>query len=273
MRPTTAIADAWSPSALAGLDLLNERPGTPVTVLPAGTENLIARHFGLPRDPETPADTIAAGWSTWSTSVRLRTDSCSWPASASTPTSSRHHQGASAPAGPATHRMAYVEPILCISATVPGHLVRSRPRHARSCGTSVFVFNLPGMPRLPFAPVAREDDGWLDLIVFDPGPFQALYYLWKVFAVFPPRSQRVPSPGQKVVVAEQPSSSSSTATRELYLPPGAALPPAHRQDGPGSGAYREGTSRIAGNPPSDRRDPAGRTQGRHSIGPRRRGPA
>ena len=27
-----------------------------------------------------------------------------------------------------------------------------------------------------------DDDGWLDLLIFrDPGPFKALYYLWKVF--------------------------------------------------------------------------------------------
>ena len=50
-------------------------------------------------------------------------------------------------------------------------------------GTTVFVFNAPRYALgLPFAPAARDDDGWLDLIVFrKPGPFQALYYLWKVF--------------------------------------------------------------------------------------------
>ena len=42
-------------------DLLNEQPGVPLTVLPAGTENLVARHFGLGRDPEELARTIAAG--------------------------------------------------------------------------------------------------------------------------------------------------------------------------------------------------------------------
>ena len=35
---------------------------------------------------------------------------------------------------------------------------------------------------LAVRPPAHDDDGWLDLIVFrKPGPFQALYYLWKVF--------------------------------------------------------------------------------------------
>jgi diacylglycerol kinase family enzyme len=50
-------------------------------------------------------------------------------------------------------------------------------------GTTVFVFNLPRYALgLPFAPQALQDDGLLDLVVFrDPGPFQALYYLWRVF--------------------------------------------------------------------------------------------
>jgi diacylglycerol kinase family enzyme len=30
-------------------------------------------------------------------------------------------------------------------------------------------------------PAARDDDGWLDVLVFrDPGAFKAVYYLWKV---------------------------------------------------------------------------------------------
>ena len=49
-------------------------------------------------------------------------------------------------------------------------------------GTTVFLFNAPRYALgLPFVPSARDDDGWLDLLIFrDPGPFQALYYLWKV---------------------------------------------------------------------------------------------
>lgn len=50
-------------------------------------------------------------------------------------------------------------------------------------GTTVFVFNAPRYALgLRFVPCARDDDGWLDVLVFrKPGPFQALYYLWKVF--------------------------------------------------------------------------------------------
>ena len=49
-------------------------------------------------------------------------------------------------------------------------------------GTTVFVFNLPSYALgLPFAPAARGDDGFLDLVVFrKPGPIQALHYLWLV---------------------------------------------------------------------------------------------
>ena len=57
----------------------------------------------------------------------------------------------------------------------------------------------------PSSPSARDDDGWLDVIVFrKPGPFQALYYLWKVF-----RGTHLDDPGvfhrraKKVVVTSQ----------------------------------------------------------------------
>jgi diacylglycerol kinase family enzyme len=50
-------------------------------------------------------------------------------------------------------------------------------------GTTVFVFNAPRYALgLPFVPCARDDDGWLDVLVFHkPGALQALHYLWKVF--------------------------------------------------------------------------------------------
>ena len=49
--------------------LVNECPGVPITVLPTGTENLFARHFGLGRDPKALAATIAEGGSPASTSA------------------------------------------------------------------------------------------------------------------------------------------------------------------------------------------------------------
>src|SRR5262249_12009131 len=82
---------------------------------------------------------------------------------------------------------AYVEPILraSFSYRFPTISVRIADPGAEETlrGTTVFLFNLPRYALgLPFVPVAREDDGWLDLVVFrHPGPFRALYYLWQVF--------------------------------------------------------------------------------------------
>ncbi len=98
-------------------DLLNEQPSVPLTVFPAGTENLVAQHFGLGRDPE-----------------ELARDDCERTArSASTSVSSagrrfllmvgfgfdgdivsRHHQGRVSRSGSIrpTHRIAYVWPVL-----------------------------------------------------------------------------------------------------------------------------------------------------------------
>jgi len=171
--------------------LVNERPGVPLTVLPAGTENLVAQHFGLRRDPEALADTIAAGHP-----VRVDVGQAGdrrfllmagfgFDGDIVT----RHHQARVSSSGLilTTHRMAYVEPILrsSLSYRFPAISVRIDDDGAEEVlsGTTVFVFNLPRYALgLPFAPEARDDDGWLDLVVFrEPGPFQALYYLWKVF--------------------------------------------------------------------------------------------
>jgi diacylglycerol kinase (ATP) len=171
--------------------LINERPGVPLTVLPAGTENLVARHFGLRRDPQALANTIAAGHP-----VRVDLGQAGdrrfllmagfgFDADIVT----RHHQARVSGSGliRPTHRMAYVEPILRASLfyRFPVISVRIADVGAEEVlsGTSVFVFNLPRYALgLPFAPEARDDDGWLDLVGFrEPGPFQALYYLWKVF--------------------------------------------------------------------------------------------
>jgi diacylglycerol kinase family enzyme len=100
---------------------------------------------------------------------------------------SRHH-GARTATGAVrpTHRGAYVEPILRSSFTYgfPSIAVRIEDPGAEETliGTTVFAFNLPRYAlNLPFAPAARQDDGLLDLIVFrEPGPFHALYYLWRV---------------------------------------------------------------------------------------------
>jgi diacylglycerol kinase family enzyme len=171
--------------------LLNERPGPPMTVMPAGTENLVARHFGLRRDPHGLARAIAIG-RTVPVDVAQAADRrfllmAGFGFDADVVT--RHHRGRISHTGNVrpTSRMAYVLPVLraSFSYRFPTISVRILDQGAEEIlrGTTVFVFNLPRYALgLPFVPVARDDDGWLDLIVFrHPGPFRALFYLWKVF--------------------------------------------------------------------------------------------
>lgn len=189
--------------------LLNEQPGVPLTVFPAGTENLIAQHFGLRKDPDELARTIAdarpvrvdvglVAGRRFLLMVGFGFDG---------DIVSRHHQGRVSRSGSIrpTHRIAYVWPILVSSFTYrfPAITVRIVDPGAEETltGTTIFVFNAPCYALgLPFAPAARDDDGCLDLIVFrKPGPLQALYYLWKVFwgthladkGVFHRRAKRV----------------------------------------------------------------------------------
>ena len=94
--------------------LINERPVVPVTVLPAGTENLVAQHFGLRGDPEVLANTIATG-----SSVRVDVGQAGERRfllmagfGFDADTVSRHHQTRVSSSGRIrpTHRIAYVEP-------------------------------------------------------------------------------------------------------------------------------------------------------------------
>jgi diacylglycerol kinase family enzyme len=171
--------------------LVNDGPRVPITVLPAGTENLFARHFGLGGDPYEAAATAAAGRA-------LRTDLGLSPGRRFTLMAgfgfdadvvTRHHEarirgGATRP----THRGMYVDPLLRSSFgyRFPSITVSfDDPDSGQTeslVGTTVFVFNLPRYALgLPFAPTALGDDGLLDLVVFrEPGPFQALHYLWLV---------------------------------------------------------------------------------------------
>jgi diacylglycerol kinase family enzyme len=171
--------------------LINEQPCVPITVLPTGTENLAAQQFGLRRNTTALARTIAAGH-------LVRTDlgtaagrrfllmiGFGFDGDVVT----RHHLLRTSRSGLArpTHRAAYVEPILRSSLFYRFPPIRLRiadPGAEEDLhGTTAFVFNMPRYALgLPFAPQARQDDGLLDLVVFrDPGPFQALYYLWRVF--------------------------------------------------------------------------------------------
>jgi diacylglycerol kinase family enzyme len=192
--------------------LVNERPTVPITVLPTGTENLFARHFGLSRHPAGLAATVAAGRRT---PVDLglsgsRRFTLMAGIGFDADVVSRHHFARLGRGGAVrpTNRVSYVEPVLrssleyrfpllTVQVTDPGH-------EEVLTGTSAFLFNLPRYALgLPFAPSALADDGLLDLVVFrKAGPFQALYYLWLVL-----RGLHLATPGvyhrrvRKVVVS------------------------------------------------------------------------
>jgi diacylglycerol kinase family enzyme len=171
--------------------LINEHPKIPITVLPAGTENLVAQHFGLRRDTTALVRNIAAG--------RVQRADVGVAAGRrfllmtgfgfDGDIVTRHHRARISRSGGVkpTHRGAYVEPILRSSLFYRfphiSAVIEDSGREEILHGTTVLVFNLPRYALgLPFAPQATQDDGLLDLIVFrDPGPFQALYYLWRVF--------------------------------------------------------------------------------------------
>lgn len=172
--------------------LINARPGVPITVLPAGTENLFARHFAIHRNPETLARAIGKGQIKCIDLGRAgdRLFSLMAGIGFDADVVTRHH-AARVRGGlmRTTHRAAYVEPVLrsSFSYRFPDLTISAEGIEGGSAetivGTTAFVFNLPRYALgLPFAPTARGDDGLLDLVVFrDPGPLRALRYLWLVF--------------------------------------------------------------------------------------------
>lgn len=170
--------------------LINEQPRVPITVLPAGTENLFARQFGLRRGPEEVARTIAAGRTVRIDLGRHGTRRFALMAGVGFDADvvTRHHRARVGAAGVPrpTHRGAYLEPVLRSSFgyRFPALTVRvADPGPEETLvGTTAFVFNLPRYALgLPIAPAARPDDGLLDLVLFDaPGPWRALHYLWTV---------------------------------------------------------------------------------------------
>ncbi len=171
--------------------LINEGPVVPVAVLPAGTENLFARHFGFGRNPERAAARIASGRAAGLDLGLIGDRRFALMAGFGFDADvvSRHHAARLGRAGLVrpTRRSAYVEPVLRSSFgyRFPALSLVADAGDGRSeelRGTTAFVFNLPRYALgLPFAPLALGDDGWLDLVVFrEPGPFRALHYLWLV---------------------------------------------------------------------------------------------
>jgi len=238
--------------------LINEGLSVPLTVFPAGTENLVAQHLGLGRDPKVLAGLIAG-----SRPVRvdlaqaaqrrfLLMAGLGFDGDVVT----RHHQARVSRLGliRPTSRLAYVEPILrsSLSYRFPSITVRIADPGAEEVliGTTVFIFNMPRYALgLPFAPTAQEDDGWLDLVIFrNPGPFQALYYVWKVV-----RGTHLHQPGvfhrrvkKLVVTADEPIPVQIDGDPAGYVLPSSGAPPPRKSPINPGGASDPGDSDSAG---------------------------
>jgi diacylglycerol kinase family enzyme len=174
--------------------LINERPVVPISVLPVGTENLFAWHFGMRRiDPDRLAGVIAQATprriDLGCVDGALRFSLMAGVGFDAEVVTAHHHWRFRSGTPRPTHRAAYVWPVVrsSLSYRFPAVTVRvldeGAAEEAVVVGTTVFVFNLPRYALgLPFAPVASENDGLLDLVVFQkPGPFRALHYLIQVF--------------------------------------------------------------------------------------------
>jgi diacylglycerol kinase (ATP) len=167
--------------------------GVPLTLLAAGTANLLSKHLGLNGKPEQLCRTIADG-------RRLRLDAgranerlfvvmvgCGFDADV---VQRVHSHRENNPAGAHIGYMSYSKPILKsirsygypelrVYCDEPGGSAGEPPP---ICGRWVFVCNLPRYGwGLPMAPEAVDDDGLLDLCTFRRGSL--ISGLWYVTAV------------------------------------------------------------------------------------------
>jgi len=151
--------------------IANQTPeGVPIAPLPLGTENLLARHFGLRADPQAACNVICNG-------VTLRLDagrtsdriffvvaSCGFDAEVVC----RVHAGRRGH----IQRLSYVKPIVDTirSYRYPELRVYCDDREQPTCARWVFVNNVPMYALgLNFSPDAAEADGSLDVCTFRQG--------------------------------------------------------------------------------------------------------
>jgi diacylglycerol kinase family enzyme len=153
------------------LEVLRRAPNVPITILPLGTENVLARHFGLDRPGRTIAAVIAAGWTTMIDLGKANGRTFALMASAGLDAEVVHRLHASR-RGHITH-FSYGVPLVRSfrDYAFPQIEIEVMDSGERLNGSLALVFNVPryGLG-LPLAQHGRADDGLLDLYLFEkPG--------------------------------------------------------------------------------------------------------
>jgi diacylglycerol kinase family enzyme len=170
-------------------DLLNRYPDVPMTVLPLGTENLLARYLGIPCDGRKLAETIARGLTRRLDVGVLNGRRFLMMVSAGFDADVIHRTHARRAGN--IHRWNYIQPILEtlrtyrypeLRVTVNAQGPPGQEPETSLSGRLAVVANLPEYALgLPIAASAAGDDGLLDLRLFErPSAFQMVRYLYKV---------------------------------------------------------------------------------------------
>jgi diacylglycerol kinase family enzyme len=161
------------------LEVINRAPGVPVTVLPLGNENLVARHCGICRSGRMVADIVAAGRVNRLDLARANGRLFCLMASVGLDADVVHRVHRKRRGH--INRLSYAVPLLQALGEYrfPSIEVEVEETGERIRGATVFVFNLPEYALgLPIAAGGNPQDGLLDLCVFErPGVLELLRYL------------------------------------------------------------------------------------------------
>lgn len=171
--------------------VLNATPaGTPIAVVPTGTENLLAKYLKIDRNPAALIERVSSG-------VAISLDACE----ATVPDQQGRlfalmisvgldaevvHRVHRKRTGNITH-LAYAKPTINLLRTYKYPKIRAKWQDSigiphEADGRWLFGINLPRYAQgLPIAPAASGSDGLLDLCLFRRGyVVGALWYLWHI---------------------------------------------------------------------------------------------